>query len=101
LSLSHIFTLSLHDALPIWLKVYFPMFARQLILKWLLEIRTKLISLQYPITDILVDKYKSQNRQLNFVMEYDMSHLALYLVNLPSDRKSTRLNSSHVSISYA
>src|SRR5690606_39444223 len=93
-----IYTLSLHDALPIYnppftlikdfKKVYF--FAYSSIICWQLSVEPSLINRTSKLSFV----------QTNFSWLIMLSkHLAIYSSTL--DRKSTRLNSSHVKISYA
>src|SRR5699024_12747802 len=83
-----IYTLSLHDALPIW-QIY----------RWNGR-RTAVLMNYYSdaITD-LIDEFS----HLPGIGAKSAQKLAFHVINMPEDqdRKSTRLNSSHVSISYA
>src|SRR5207244_13131709 len=85
---SDIYTLSLHDALPIWC-------------------RTRIcLHRQFPIavclTPIVNHKRCFRNLPLNVCSTPLAAHsCALFIESARSDRKSTRLNSSHQIISYA
>src|SRR5439155_6916030 len=74
-----IYTLSLHDALPIY-----PLRANQ----------------SHHLLDLLFDRWRDVGeKQVRFVKEEDQFRFFTDIA--PADRKSTRLNSSHVAISYA
>src|SRR5690606_40869368 len=82
-----IHTLSLHDALPIYhdlSKIY------RNCIKKLVHLFSQMNELR-KIKDILV--------KINYTPDFDKQLFQLHPI--PSDRKSTRLNSSHVKISYA
>src|SRR5690606_41562513 len=86
-----IYTLSLHDALPIWIGyllplTYFNQVARGVMLK-----DAPLEALVLPIGLLAL---------LGLVV-FGLAVLRFRSDLAPSDRKSTRLNSSHVKISYA
>src|SRR5699024_12517163 len=83
---SQIYTLSLHDALPIWMVLLLQLTTRALFLihfRMLLTQESRL----YASTQVCRMLRKDQ--------------LSLRSLQTTRDRKSTRLNSSHVSISYA
>src|SRR5690606_41840897 len=96
-----LYTLSLHDALPI-----LPLGEHILILT-----KSGYITAKYPIT---VDEFQTVNIT-DMILEIDNLTQDLFTITLTedeldndesgfgnvSDRKSTRLNSSHVKISYA
>src|SRR5690242_21415997 len=81
---TQIYTLSLHDALPILAG-----FA-------VLNYSTAAVHVMLPGDRALLDKYL---RALPVMSAYEI--LPLLFTPLLPDRKSTRLNSSHMSISYA
>src|SRR5699024_12718360 len=77
---SRIYTLSLHDALPIWPKQQLPRYPKRIAV------------VTSPSGAVIRDIITTVKRR------YPIAQLVLF----PTlDRKSTRLNSSHVSISYA
>src|SRR5699024_12603816 len=96
-SSSHISTLSLHDALPISSGMYFFPTASPKNKKcsWIAHSHIKII---YP-------KNENQECEITFKngkqITIDASKCNFTFLVLVLDRKSTRLNSSHVSISYA
>src|SRR5699024_12350455 len=84
---SEIYTLSLHDALPIY-KV--------------LQAAGRVIRTAGDVGSILLmdDRFLLRENQVLLPEEWD-SYYEVNLHTYKTDRKSTRLNSSHVSISYA
>src|SRR5207249_12035895 len=89
---TELYTLSLHDALPIFALLRRPASegAAGLIQQQLIELRARfdqLVAAQHEVPKALAQGSAEQARVLQDVRE--------------RDRKSTRLNSSHVSISYA
>src|SRR5207248_9359263 len=80
-STTHIYTLSLHDALPISIKVRVP---------WL-------HLSEADVTDLNADA-KLEHKHGEFAMHSVVQNNPM---DLKGDRKSTRLNSSHRTISYA
>src|SRR5207249_9928616 len=92
-----LYTLSLHDALPIsslpWLLRIYPTYPRRLNDPVHAQKHRRLAKARSALL-----------RHGNDVAEGPRDHAMQPVVNLPlfpEDRKSTRLNSSHVSISYA
>src|SRR5690606_40957865 len=81
---SEIYTLSLHDALPILVQIV-TVFASSVVLPLIPSISKKLSE-----RDLTGSKQLIEN-----------TFFLTYLISIPADRKSTRLNSSHVKISYA
>src|SRR5205814_5236574 len=89
-STTYFYTLSLHDALPILLHF----FIKQTCIS---EFR-KLGLSYYPISKGLI-AYQTLSDWLSIrVLDSAIAH---FLLNAERDRKSTRLNSSHLGISYA
>src|SRR5207253_9851389 len=80
------YTLSLHDALPILL-------AKDLLRLYIAEVRERFDIREYMRPAIFVPESKRLNVLLR-EFRRNRNHMAI-------DRKSTRLNSSHVAISYA
>src|SRR5699024_11732756 len=78
---SELYTLSLHDALPILTTV---------------EKQHLIEALSYQIGSCEVESVRQQAVDLLVNVDQEMSYIVA-----DKDRKSTRLNSSHVSISYA
>src|SRR5690606_39713698 len=93
-------SLSLHDALPIYLQAQ-----DQLVLEHRVQVRVDhaarirggAVGSDEPVAQLRTDA-----RQLVLVVaEGAVEHVVVRVVQLGADRKSTRLNSSHVKISYA
>src|SRR5699024_11701311 len=92
--------LSIHDALPICItilnhlykkkKYLFSMFPYWLVLTLAVLIKIFILFIQFP------HLFLPGNSYFSLVVEYTSRFLLIFI-----DRKSTRLNSSHVSISYA
>src|SRR5437899_9824415 len=86
------YTLSLHDALPIFTKVVNFLEDRAV------EITEQLDQLNRKAT---IDRYDMQNQRL-IGMQKGEKFITIYrCFSVELDRKSTRLNSSHLGISYA
>src|SRR5690606_41928712 len=88
---TEIYTLSLHDALPIFGNAAIPTDTLVMIRKMidtLSVVHVKPEAFQFAIEQQLPEL-------VEFIKEKDLLYID------PSDRKSTRLNSSHVKISYA
>src|SRR5699024_12427180 len=94
-SITPLYTLSLHDALPIY-TLRFPRVTRELfgVSPWPLFPQDK---------ECFFEINRTQKKRFSFSRSLRvLLSLVLCFVNpLQLDRKSTRLNSSHVSISYA
>src|SRR5690554_7038682 len=80
-----IYTLSLHDALPILLKNFF---------LWQNRLRFLIL--------LFITPFRKKQKSMQFLTHF-MKKVFKYMVFMARaiDRKSTRLNSSHVRISYA
>src|SRR5258708_21852312 len=79
---TEIYTLSLHDALPIYRPIYFVDLRTEYACSWCEIIDGKLLLIAHPLSPI-------KTRSFAFPKDAEI------------DRKSTRLNSSHQIISYA
>src|SRR5690606_41272198 len=92
-------SLSLHDALPIWVDEKRSM--RAIYKPWALKQERLLEQLTAVGTKFLQQLYElftgTEFRVEHLVQRFEKSYDYFY----PKDRKSTRLNSSHVKISYA
>src|SRR5699024_12228589 len=97
---SHIYNLSLHDALPISCKNYIPFYSSTVNYFF----RFFYFSVQ---TDIHLEglrrNLKNKYQYLFYIdkISYQIYYSIVIYHCYMEDRKSTRLNSSHVSISYA
>src|SRR5699024_12809040 len=90
----HTYTLSLHDALPIYETE--PVEVTIAVLG-LIHARA-VPRLQQPLPHVVLDRRHAHARVAS---QFGHSHRGLLSCSCALDRKSTRLNSSHVSISYA
>src|SRR5690242_20770548 len=78
---THLYTLSLHDALPIS--------------------KARMIHCAPPASAAATSATSNRNMSMQTPAEQELAALIVSSLNLEKDRKSTRLNSSHMSISYA
>src|SRR5690606_41791599 len=90
---SSIFTLSLHDALPIYLNEAMFLGDRIAVMR-----DGRIVQIGTP-EDILTDP--ANDYVMQFVQDVDRARVLTAAAIMEPDRKSTRLNSSHVKISYA
>src|SRR5690625_6196938 len=88
--LCHFFYLSLHDALPIFTDLPFYVLEK--------EMKIHFENEKYPIVLGLAEKIL---KDLKMNLKSNQVTSSSYLIAFQIDRKSTRLNSSHVAISYA
>src|SRR5699024_11514814 len=89
------YTLSLHDALPILLNLTDIKF-------YVLKIVTRNTTNSYPMKIIAEFAQEYRGKMVRYQKNMRYTDLAQWsLKSVYRDRKSTRLNSSHVSISYA
>src|SRR5699024_11965186 len=91
---TEIYTLSLHDALPILFPPLYQAMIRTGELTGKLDECCFELARQQKAQRQLTEKVKS-------ALRYPIIILAMAIMVVVADRKSTRLNSSHVSISYA
>src|SRR5699024_11989865 len=93
---TEIYTLSLHDALPI-----FPTTETSLedILKFKDKRKDELLEFRYLMDTFYLEIIKSGDSESAMIASVD--RIQKKISDIDRDRKSTRLNSSHVSISYA
>src|SRR5690606_39811958 len=94
-----IFTLSLHDALPILLAICISYGQNKFEL--LDGERSEKVSFDF-INNLIVLEVEVNKIPLSFIVDTGVNKPILFDISPEdSDRKSTRLNSSHVKISYA
>src|SRR5439155_3072687 len=90
-----LYTLSLHDALPI--SISNPNFYRR--------VKSFVLGDTYSVSPTMVSSFRGEILRTTNVKTFPdfftWSDLGVRNVYYPADRKSTRLNSSHVAISYA
>src|SRR5947209_15170107 len=84
---SEIYTLSLHDALPIFMIQSFASMGITMVMWWLVGYS-------------LCFSGGADGIYGNFHLAF-LRNVGIHSIYAPSDRKSTRLNSSHANISYA
>src|SRR3712207_8495499 len=84
---TEIYTLSLHDALPIFGTLRFYLLSHPDHVKWVLQENAKNYSKGYDRVKVLLGNGLVMNEGASWLQQ--------------RDRKSTRLNSSHANISYA
>src|SRR5699024_11339513 len=98
-ALCSMYTLSLHDALPIFMRKDLKMLLVSLVALLSLSTATSTVFVNAEDKEPLLVGMEAAYPPYNWTQSDD-SNDAVAIQNSP-DRKSTRLNSSHVSISYA
>src|SRR5690606_41144804 len=92
------YTLSLHDALPISFNTRYRLLS---VYKTLTLLSPQGVTTARGILNIILEKNRTSSAKTVILQQYWMARKPKKLLKDWEDRKSTRLNSSHVKISYA